>query len=483
MDYALQVFYRIPKPDVFLYNTIFNGYLVTTGINVDILLQLYSKMLHRSVCPNHFTFPTLLRACCVLGAAEEGKQLHAHVFKFGHGDDAVSQNNLIHMYVNYGHLEKARRVFDRMPAPDAVSWTTLISGYARWGRMDDARRLFLTLETSWQGKSQPSAVWNAMIAAVVQSNRFQEAFALFARMREEEVALDKYVAATMLSACAALGALEQGEWIHGYIERSRMEADGKVATSIIDMYCKCGCLDKALHVFNALEEKGISSWNCIIGGLALHGCPEVAMELFEEMERGQRTHPRPDAVTMVNVLTACAHAGLVAKGRWYFRHMVEAYGMEPGLEHYGCMVDLLGRAGLVEEAKKLIQEMPVAPDAAVLGALLGACKIHGEVELGAEVGKQLLEMEPENSGRYVLLSNLFASAGRWGDVAGVRKLMEEREVKKTPGCSTVQLHGSPSETFIAGDTRSTDISCIVHQMIGRIKPARYVPDVVEVLHA
>jgi pentatricopeptide repeat protein len=324
---------------------------------------------------------------------------------------------------------------------DVVSWTSLITGYSQWGFVDEAFEVFELMP------ERNSVSWNAMIAAYVQSNQFHEAFALFDRMRAEKVALDKFVAASMLSACTGLGALEQGKWIHGYIEKSGIELDSKLATTIIDMYCKCGCLEKAFEVFNGLSHKGISSWNCMIGGLAMHGKGEAAIQLFKEMEKEKVA---PDNITFVNVLSACAHSGLVEEGRYYFNYMVEVHGIEHTTEHFGCMVDILGRAGMLEEARELINEMPTSPDAGVLGALLGACKIHKNIELGEEIGKRVIELEPNNSGRYVLLANLYANAGRFEEVANVRKLMNDRGVKKVAGFSMIELDGVVNE-FIAGE--------------------------------
>lgn len=379
------------------------------------------------------------------------------------------------MYVNCRCLDDARRVFEKMPRRDVVSWTTLISGYSRWGLVDDAYEVFERMP------ERNSVSWNAMIAAYVQSNRFREAFALFDRMRAEKVELDKFVAASMLSACTGLGALEQGEWIYRYIERSGIELDSKLATTVIDMYCKCGCLEKAFEVFNGLPRKGISSWNCMIGGLAMHGRGEAAIDLFKKMEKENVT---PDDITLVNVLNACAHAGLVDEGRHYFDYMTKSYGIEPKMEHFGCMVDLLGRAGLLKEGRNLIGEMPMSPDAGVLGALLGACKIHGDIDMGEKIGKQVIELEPQNSGRYILLANLFASVGRWDDVANVRKLMNDRGVNKAPGCSMIELEGVVSE-FIAGGRshpQAKEIYSKVDEMLQCIRSVGYLPDKDGVLH-
>ncbi|KAK3003278.1 hypothetical protein RJ639_019253 [Escallonia herrerae] len=301
-----------------MYNTIIRGFL-RSQLTRNCLL-LYSQMLQDSVTLNKFTFPPVIRACSVSNAVEEGEQVHAHVLKFGLQSDGFSQNNLIYMYVNFLCLEEARRIFDNNPKRDVVSWITLISGYSRLGCVDQAREFFELMPVT----ERSSVSWNAMIAAYVQSNRFHEALAMFGRMRSEEVVLDKDVAAT-----------------------------------ISDMYCKCGCLDKAFDVFNGLPTEGVSSWNCMIGGLAMHGKGEAAIVLLKNMEREAVA---PDYVTFVNVLSACAHSGLIEEGRHYFHHMTEVYGVEPGKEHFGCMVDLLGRAGKLEEARMLIDEMPMSPE-------------------------------------------------------------------------------------------------------------------------
>ncbi|KAH7862080.1 hypothetical protein Vadar_034524 [Vaccinium darrowii] len=380
------------------------------------------------------------------------------------------------MYMSFQCLEEARQVFDWMPHRDIVSWTTLISGYSQWGCVDAASEVFELMP------ERNSVSWNAMIAAYVRSNRFQEAFALFDRMLSKEAVLDKYVAASMLSACTGLGAVNQGEWIRGYIDKNGIQLDSKLATAIIDMYCKCGYIEKAFEVFNGLAQKGISSWNSMIGGLALHGKGMAAIELLNEMER--KAVVAPDYITFVNVLSACAHSGLVEEGRHYFRYMTEVHGIEPGSEHFGCMVDILGRAGMLEEARELINKMPMTPDASVLGALLGACRIHGEIELGVQIGKKVIELEPHNSGRYVLLANIYAKAGRWEDVARLRKLMNDRGVKKAPGFSMIELDGVVNE-FIAGGRahpQAQEIYAKVDEVLEQVRKVGYVPDMDGVVH-
>ncbi|KAA0050892.1 pentatricopeptide repeat-containing protein [Cucumis melo var. makuwa] len=467
LHYALLLFNSIPYPDAFIYNTLIRAYLHFNSPKSSLLL--YLQMLHNSVFPNKFTFPSVIRACCIDNSVEEGKQIHTHVVKFGFTKDRFCQNNLIHMYANFQSLEEARRVFDCIELPDVVAWTTLLTGYAQLGYVDESLRVFESMP------ERNSASWNAMISCFVQNNRFHEAFGLFNRMRLEKVVLEKFVAASMLSACTGLGALEQGKWIHRYIEKNGIEFDSKLATTLIDMYCKCGCLDCAYGVFVHLPEKGISSWNCMIGGMAMHGKGEAAIELFKEMETKM---VKPDNITFLNVLSACAHSGLVEKGQHYFNRFTQVYGIEPRTEHYGCMVDLYGRAGLLEEAMKVIDEMPMSPDVGVLGAFVGACKIHGNIELGEEVGKRVIELEPTNSGRYVLLGNLYAEAGRWEGVAEVRKLMNDREVKKAAGVSMIELEGVVYE-FIAGGRNHPEAKEIydkLNEMLECIKNEGYIAE-------
>nr|GEY49447.1 pentatricopeptide repeat-containing protein At5g66520-like [Tanacetum cinerariifolium] len=440
------------------------------------LKQYHSQMIRLGLSADNDDMGRIIKFCAISrqGDLNYALNVHAQILKFGYHSDGFCLNNLILMYVSFKSLEEARKVFDKMPQQDVVSWTTLISGYSQSGYIDDARRVFDLMP------QRNPASYNAMIAAYVQSNHFREAFLLFDEMRSDQVKLDKFVAASMLSACTGLGAMKQGEWIHDNIKKSGIEIDPKLATTIIDMYCKCGSLEKAFDTFNELPRKGVSSWNCMIGGFAMHGKGEAAIELFKKM--GNESIP-PDYITFVNLLSACAHSGLVKEGHYYFQHMVKVYNIMPGMEHYGCMVDLLGRAGKLDEAMKLIKEMPMSPDVGVLGALLGACKIHKNVELGEQIGKKVIELEPHNSGRYVLLANIYASASKWEQVANIRKLMNDRGVKKAPGFSLIEMGGKVNE-FIAGGRAhpdSKEIYAKVSEMLACIKSIGYVPEPESVL--
>lgn len=467
LPYAIRLSLLLPSPDPYIFNTLLRSPSLPSP------LPIYSQMLLRSVQPNQFTFPSLLKSLSAAGDAfflNDGRQVHSHVFKLGFHPDSFSQNNLIAFYFACALPSDAHRVFDKMLCRDVVSWTTMLSGLCRFGLVDEARNLFDIMP------ERNSVSWNAMISGYVKNESFPEAFELFEQMLSEGICPDRYAAASMLAACTGLMALSQGEWIHTQIEKSGIDLDSKLASTIIDMYCKCGRLEKAYEVFDGLPTKWLSSWNCMIGGLAVHGHGEEALKLFKEMEEKM---VKPDDITLLNVLSACAHSGLVDQGRQLFKHMIQVHGIEPKIEHFGCLVDLLGRAGLLLDAKKVIDEMPMEPDASSLGALLGACKIHGNIDLGEQIGRRVIELDSKNSGRYILLANLYASSGRWDDVANVRRLMNDRGVKKEAGWSMIEKDGAVSK-FIAGGKlhpEATQIYAMVDEMIGRIKLAGYVPEI------
>jgi len=320
-----------------------------------------------------------------------------------------------------------------------------------------------------------------MMSGYVRAGRFLDALEVFDEMRARGVEGNGFVAATAAVACTGAGALACGREVHRWVERSGIRMDERLATAVVDMYCKCGCVEEARRVYEALPAKGLTSWNCMIGGLAVHGRGEDAVDLFGRMEREGVT---PDDVTLVNVLAACAHAGMVAEGRRCFDHIVRRYGIEPKMEHYGCMVDLYGRAGQLGEAKKVIDDMPMEPDVGVLGALFGACRIHGDVDLGEAIGWRVIELDPQNSGRYVLLANLLATAGRWEDVARVRRLMDERNVSKEAGRSAIEVDGEVCE-FQCGSLchpQAEEVYAMARDMMRRIGAEGYVPDTRDVLH-
>ncbi|KAL5783726.1 hypothetical protein ACOSP7_008755 [Xanthoceras sorbifolium] len=351
-------------------------------------------------------------------------------------------------YLKCEDIEAAQELFSGMEEKNVGSYNAMISRFARFGRFQEARKLF-------DGMSDRDEItWSAIIDGYIKGGYYKEALEMFNQMQRARIRPRKFVLSSVLSACANVGALDQGRWVHAYVKRNSMNVDAVLGMALVDMYAKCGCLDMAWEVLEDMKVKEVFSWNAMIGGLAIHGRAEDAIELFLKM---QREKMRPD--------------GLVDRGLRVLSYMKTRYGIEPEVEHYGSAVDLLGRAGLLAEAEELIDFMPMELNAAVWGALLGACRKHGNIELGERVGKILLEMEPENSGRYALLSSIYAKEGRWDDVAQVRKLMKERGVKTNPGSSMIDLGGIVHE-FKIGDGSHPQVKEIyseLEKIIERLK--------------
>uniref|UniRef100_A0ACD5UCB1 Uncharacterized protein n=1 Tax=Avena sativa TaxID=4498 RepID=A0ACD5UCB1_AVESA len=368
------------------------------------------------VSPNEGTLASVLVACGRLGVVRTGKAVHGWHLKREREMRLIVWNAVLGMYAKCEKLDLARRVFDGLLARDIVSWTVMLSG-------------------------------------LVNCRRPSEALELFNEMQTSGVKPDKVVLSTVLSACASLGALESGRWVHEYIERKGIEWDVHVGTSLVDMYAKCGYLESSLSVFHKMPVKNVSSWNALINGFALHGHGREALEYFDRMVASGL---RPNEVTFIIVLGACCHTGLVQEGLLLFESMKNVYNLSPWEEHYGCMVDLLGRAGLIQEAYGLIKVMPMTPDVFTWGALLSACQAHGRVDFSQQILRHVHELESSGSGVYVLLSNVFAVSDRWTDVKRVRGLLSEKGLRKEPGSSVIEVNGKTSE-FIVGQKSHQDM--------------------------
>nr|GMD87242.1 pentatricopeptide repeat-containing protein At5g66520-like [Ipomoea batatas] len=502
---AMAVFHQTPNPNVFVWNCLIKGCVDNKDTRAAISVY-YEMAVSASAKPNKYTYPPLLKACTREQAFQEGMQFHAHAVKYGLGADGHIASAGIQMYSSFGLCNEARNMFDATGALSDVvcsnamldgymkcgdvgravvlfecmrdkncgSWNAMISGFCRNGMTDEARKLFDEMP------EKDEISWSAMIDGYNKEGRCKEALEVFNQMQREKTELKKFVLSSVLAACAKLGALDQGMWVHSYIRKNSIPLDAVLGTSLVDMYANCGRLDLAWDAFERTKQKEIFTWNAMIGGLAMHGRAEDALELFWKM---QREEFRPNEVTLVAVLSACVHAGFVDTGLEYMITMKEAYGFEPTMEHYGCAVDLLGRAGLLNDAEDLINSMPIVPNAAVWGALLGGCRIHGNVELGARVGNILLEMEPKNSGRYTLLSNIYGKAGKFNEVSRLRKLMKQRGVKTSAGFSTICIDGGVHE-FKMGDglhPEMEDINPMLQKMMERIRLEGYRPNTSEVV--
>ncbi|KAJ6842864.1 pentatricopeptide repeat-containing protein ELI1, chloroplastic-like [Iris pallida] len=407
-------------------------------------------------------------------------------FKFGRPDvarrlfdempqrDVVSYNTLIAGYSNCGNLAAAGEVFDGMTERNPVSWSSMIAGHARRGDLVSARELFDRVPAA----DRNVVCWNAMVSGYTQNERFSEAVKVFQMMLQESrtsVQPNEVTLVSVLSSCANLGALDLGKWIDGYIKKRRMALGLFLGNALSDMYAKCGCIVEAKKVFDRMVEKDVISWTIIISASAMHGLSEEAISGFHDM----LVHGiKPNDITFMAILAACTHGGMVEDGLNYFEMMSREFGINPKVEHYGCVVDLLSRAGRLSEAEDIINSMSVPPNVVVWGALLGGCRIYKDDARGERVVRRILELDPEHAGSYVYLSTVYASFGRLEEAAKCRLKMRENRVVKTPGCSWIEVDNTVHEFFV-GD-RSHPQSDKIYSMISslgpRMKLAGYVPN-------
>ncbi|KZV47413.1 pentatricopeptide repeat-containing protein-like [Dorcoceras hygrometricum] len=456
--------------------------------------------------PNKYTYPLLLKACALGKCIAEGLQVHCHVVKFGLNTDKHITSAAIQMYASVGCIEEARsmfhssgysdvvccnammscymkvgqveaaiEVFEKMLEKNVGSWNIMVSGFAKNEMIDEAKKYFNEMP------ARDDISWSAMIDGFNKGGYFREAMEVFTRMQMAGVELNRFILPSVLASCANVAALDQGKWIHSYIRSNDIPLDEVLGTSLIDMYSKGGQIDLAWGVFEKMNWKEVFPWNAMIGGLAMHGRAREAIELFSEMIKRDI---KANEVTFAALLNACANTGLVDEGLNYFKTMKRLYGVEPMMEHYGCVVNILGKAGRLVEAMDFIKTMPMKANGAVWGALLGACKVHGNVELGERVGEILLELEPESSGRYTLLSNILAKAGKWDKVERLRGLMKEQGIKTVPGLSMITDIKGNVHTFKVGDSSNPhmkDIHLTLNEIIQKIKLHGYVPQTSEVL--
>ncbi|XP_031271192.1 pentatricopeptide repeat-containing protein At2g29760, chloroplastic [Pistacia vera] len=468
LDMAYRVFVMIDKKDVVSWNSIISGFV--QGGRFEMALELFREMEVANVKPNDVTMVGLLSACAKKKDLELGSWVCSYIEKNEIKMDLTMSNAMLDMYVKCGSLEDAKRLFDKIEEKDIISWTTMIDGYAKLGEYDAARCVLDAVP------KQEIAIWNALISAYEQNGKPKEALAVFRELQlSKNVNPDEVTFVSTLSACAQLGAMDVGEQIHANIKNQGVKFNCYLTTSLIDMYSKCGNLEKALEVFYSVKRRDVFVWSAMIAGLAMYGKGKAAIDLFFRM---QEAKVKPNAVTFTNVLCACSHTGLVEEGRMFFNQMEPVYGVVPGFKHYACMVDILGRAGLLEEAAELIEKMPITPSASVWGALLGACKIHNNVELAEQACSRLLELEPENHGALVLLSNIYAKTGKWDNVSELRKRMRVSGLKKEPGSSSIEVNGIIHK-FLAADNSHPlckEIYSKLDEIMARLKSLGYVPN-------
>ncbi|GAA0184628.1 hypothetical protein LIER_31916 [Lithospermum erythrorhizon] len=469
--YSTRIFHQVDYPNPFVYTALIRGYC--NEKNQEKGVEMYRHMRVNYVDPVSFTLTCLLKSCSDEENLILGRQMHKErVTIGGFCRDVFVCNTLIDMYVKCGELGDARKVFDEMPKRDVISWTTLIVAYMKKGDTVGARVLFRGLD------DKDMVAWTAMVTGFEQNGRPREALRYFEMMMNSGVEADELTLVGVISACAQLGAIKYAGWVRNMAERLGFGPEDSVfmGSSLIDMYSKCGSVMEAYEVFKGMRVKNVFSYSSMIVGFAAHGCGKAAFDLFEEMIK---TDIKPNKVTFIGVLSACSHSGLVDEGRKYFDMMEKWYGVVPDVDHYTCLIDLLGRAGQLEEALHVIRDMPMEPHGGIWGAVLGACRIHKNPDIAEFAANHLFELEPDGIGNYVLLANIYASVGRWEGVQKVRKLVRERGLRKNPACSWVEGEKGIIHEFYSNDAthpKSREIELVLKDLLQRLKLQGYEPN-------
>ncbi|KAA0052686.1 pentatricopeptide repeat-containing protein [Cucumis melo var. makuwa] len=443
ITYARRLFPTVPNPDSFLFDSLLK---VTSkfGFSIDAVL-FYRHMLFSGAPPSNYTFTSVIKACADLSALRLGKEIHSHVMVCGYGSDMYVQAALIALYAKASDMKVAKKVFDAMPQRTIIAWNSLISGFE-------------------------------------QNGLPQESIDLFHLMMKSGLQPDPATIVSLLSSCSQLGALDFGCWLHDYSNVNGFDLNVVLGTSLINMYTRCGNVSKAQEVFDSMKERNVVTWTAMISGYGMHGHGKQAMKLFGEM---RAYGPRPNNITFVAVLSACAHSGLIDDGRRVFSSMKEVYGLVPGVEHNVCMVDMFGRAGLLNDAYQFIKKiLPKEPGPAVWTSMLGACRMHRNFDLGVKVAEHVLAVEPENPGHYVMLSNIYALAGRMDRVEMVRNMMTRRRLKKQVGYSTIEINRK-TYLFSMGDKSHPQTNTIyryLDELMCRCSESGYVPAPESLMH-
>ncbi|KAF7843578.1 putative pentatricopeptide repeat-containing protein [Senna tora] len=489
LRYAHQVFDEIPScENGFLWTSLIRGFVLHDHFRHSV--SLYSRMHQNGVLPSGFTFSSVLNACGRIPAVFEGKQVHSRVVQSGLCENKIVETAILDMYAKCGCVFDAREVFDGMCDRDVVAWTAMICGYTKVGMMDDAMWLFenmgrrnsFTWTTMVAGyasngnmkaakglydmmKEKDMVTWVAMIAGYgkcgyvrearrvfdeipmpdassfaamvacyAQNGYANEAIEMYNKLREVKVKITDVAMVGAISACAQLRDVQMSKTLTDHLEEICCDRTLIVSNALIHMHSKCGNIHLALREFNVVSKRDVITYSTLIIALAEHGKSQEAVGLFLKM---QKEGVKPNQITFVGVLNACSSAGLIEEGCLYFKLMTEEFGIKPLPQHYSCMVDMLGRAGQLERAYALIKENASNVDAVAWSSLLGACRVHGNVELGEIVARCLFEIDPKDSGNYVLLANTYASKNKWEDAEKVKKMMSEKGMRKSPGCSWI----------------------------------------------
>ncbi|KAJ1428786.1 Tetratricopeptide-like helical domain superfamily [Sesbania bispinosa] len=421
LDNARQLFDIMPGKGCVSYTTMIMGLVQNDCFGE--ALKVFKNMRSDGVVPNDLTMVNVISACSHFGEILNCRMIHALAIKLFVEGLVLVSTNLMHAYCLCSGVGEARRLFDKMPERNLVTWNVMLNGYSKTGLVDMARELFDRIP------DKDIISWGTVIDGYIQLDCLREALMMYGTMLRTGLGPNEIMVVNLVSACGRVTAIVEGRQLHGTVVKKGFD-------SLIDMYAKCGSINTALQFFNQIRDEvsSVSPWNAIICGLASHGHASMCLEVFSDL---QRYHIKPNPITFIGVLSACCHAGLVEPGRRIFRSMKSAYNVEPDIKHYGCMVDLLGRAGLLEEAEEMIRSMPMEADVVIWGTLLAASRTHGNVSVGERAAESLAGLAPSHGGGKVLLSNIYADAGRWEDVSLVRRVMQGQRMERMPGCSGV----------------------------------------------
>ncbi|KAL0918255.1 hypothetical protein M5K25_010254 [Dendrobium thyrsiflorum] len=487
-EHAELIFFSSNPPHILQWNALIRG-CFQSGQHKK-ALNLFNEMLQRGLTPNEFTYSDIFASCGALEECEIGKKTHCRALKAGFDliplvaislfnlyaassslvdarkmFDGFSMkavglwNKMMSLYVGIGDILSARKLFDEMPERDVVSWNTMLSGYVRVKQVDKAKNLFQVMPernvfscTVMVGAIADTGdligarrlfdeipernvvSWNCMLSAYTRCGRFKQALDLFLQMQSFGILPDGFTFVSALSACAHLGDLKTGKWIHLHLIGNWLCFGAIVGTALMEMYAKCGDIDSAFRIFTKTAKKDVFCWNVMIKALAMHGRGNDAFQLFASMRKEKL---QLNDFTLMSVLFACSHGGLVEQGRQIFESMEREFMIKPRIEHYGCLIDLLCRANRLEEAYQVVKEMPYRPDVLVWGALLGGCRARNDTTFAEKVMERIQEVDDNGSGVYSIMSNMYAASNQWSEAQRTREKINDRRIWKTPGCSSV----------------------------------------------
>lgn len=444
IDDAKKLFDRMSKrnSDVFLWTSMICAYAKNGSMMR--CFELFVQMLERGVRPDSYTFSGLMKASAEFGFLELTLQLHSMVVRCGCGGCLSVANSLIHAYGSFGVVHEARKLFDRMVVRDVASWSAMIQVCSSMGSYADSMALFSRLQLG------------------------------------DSLKPNELTVVALLPACGFFSSLRKGQAVHAYVIRNGYESNLIVGSALVTMYSRCGDPDVAYTIFTSFYQKNLVLWTSMIEGFALNGKYDIALNLFKKMQ-DQGFHP--NYVTLVVILSACSHAGFIEEGLQIFETMQEKFGVKAGVEHYACVVDMLGRGGRLDDAEKFIENMGMRPSGSMLGSLLGACQVHRNVEIGERMAYRLFELEPHNAANYVILSNVYAAVGQWHNVGRVRQMMIAKGLLKDSGCSWIELKDTVY-VFGAHDRshwESDKIYKVLEELSEEIGRAGYLPATEHVL--